>query len=308
MPTPYFVDGVSLGPGRCKVIVKFVFDDDPEFEDIPEDDDTPANNAVLSWSLDRGVTGVKVDYPITRLALGPGPDIEVFAAGRLGLIGRIRNDRVVDETIDGPDDHGFIRDLRAIGHHLYAAGMGRQVYRRLGDGRWVRFDEGVLNNPSHFLDVTGLNGIDGLADDEIYAAGFNGEIWHCFKGRWERIDSPTNLILECVRVVTSDQVYVCGQAGTLFRGHGPAWDSIEHAETEDDFWGMEWFRDKLYLTTREDLFQLVDDLRLEPIDLNVEGPRTFGRLHAALGALWSFGPEHIFWTEDGNRWNEVVMQ
>jgi len=302
MYTVCFVDGVSLGPGRCKVIAKFLVDE------RPEDEDTPANNAVLDWSRDREVTGLSVDFPIVRIALGPTPERDAFVAGRLGTIGWIRNEKLIEEVIHGPESYGFLRDLRTIGKHLYAAGMGRQVYCRVRNGAWVRFDEGLLNNPTDYLDVTGVNAIDGLNEGDIYAVGFNGEIWHRSENQWSPVDSPTNLILERVRAIDTDRIYACGQAGVLLRGHGQTWEIVEQVETEDDFWGLEWFLGKLYLATTNQLYRLKSNDTLEPIEQGLSGARTYSQLHAGHGALWSFGLHHLSWTEDGETWNEAVMQ
>jgi len=233
---------------------------------------------------------------------------QIFVAGRLGFIGIIDKNRVIEETIEGPQSQGFIRDLRVIGHHLYATGMGRQVYRRLGPAEWGSFDHGLVNISTDYLDITGFNAIDGASEEDIYAVGFDGEIWRCVSGEWRQVASPTNLILERVRTLKPDLVYAAGQGGILLRGHDEVWEVIHQTETDEDFWGLEWFRDRLYLSTDSGLFRLNDRDELESVDLGLGGPRTYSQLHANNGALWSFGPKHLSWTEDGGTWNDVVTR
>jgi hypothetical protein len=292
-------DGVSLGPGHCQMIMQPALTD-RALEDMPP-------SLLLEWSRDRGLSTREADCPLIRLAVLPVPEQQLFACGRLGYIARIHRGLLAEETIEGPPDQGFLRDLRVIGTHLYAAGMGRQAYRRHDSGRWTRWDAGLLPNSEDVLDIRGINAIDGFTEDDMYAVGFQGEIWRYVRGAWHEVESPTNLILERVRVVRPDRAYSAGQVGTLLRGHGDTWEHVKQTTTEDDFWGMEWFRDRLYLATRNGLYVLVEDDELEPVDTGLPGPRTSAQLHAANGALWSFGPQHLAWTEDGTTWNDVVL-
>lgn len=229
-------------------------------------------------------------------------------AGRLGYIGVIDGDKVFDETIIGPQSEGFIRDLKIIGQHAYATGMGRQVYRRLGPGNWQRFVSGIADTSNDYLQVTGFNAIDGVSEEDIYAVGFDGEIWRCVRGQWHQITSPTNLILECVKAIKPDLVYAAGQAGILLRGCEDIWEFIDQTQTTQDFWGLEWFSGRLYLSTEEGLFRLNERDELEAVQMNLPEPRTYSQLDASNGALWSFGPKHLSWTVDGQTWNDVVMR
>jgi hypothetical protein len=229
-----------------------------------------------------------------------------MVSGRLGFVGLIRDDQVVnEERIEGPEDRGFICHVKVIGEHAYAAGMGRQVYRRIGPGKWEQFEKGLDTSWNDPADVTGFNAIDGLSEDDIYAVGFDGDIWQCRKGEWHKVLSPTNLIIERVRAVRPDLVFAAGAWGLLLRGHDDSWDSIAQTATREGFWGLEWFQNRLYLATQHALFRLTDTDNLEPIDDGFPKPRTYSKLHAANGALWSFGESHLSWTTDGERWNEV---
>ncbi len=295
-----FSDGVSLGPGHCLVIV------DPVMDGLSEE--VTANSVVLEWSQERGMTAIKFDYPLSRIAFLPEPESQAIVSGRLGFIGLIQDRRVIEELIEGPQAEGFIRDLRVIDQHVYATGMGRQVYRRASRGKWLPFHRGLIRSPADYLDITGFNAIDGLSEEDIYAVGFGGDIFHCATGEWREIASPTNLILERVCAMKRDLVFAAGQSGVLLRGHHDAWEAIDQAETSSDFWGLECFRGRTYLATNEGIFRLNDRDELETVDLGLPGPRTYSQLHAGKGALWSFGPRHLSWTEDGESWNDAVIR
>jgi len=294
-----FSDGVSLGPAQCAVIVDYIIDGGAQEE--------PINSTLLRWSRERGIEALRAGYPLTRIVLSPEPDAQVVVSGRLGFVGLIHGNSIIEERIEGPKLHGFIRDLRVIDTHIYAVGMGRQVYRRSKPGQWEPFDTGLAHFTDNYLDVIGFNAIDGLSSHDIYVAGFDGEIWHFSGDTWRQAATPTNVILERVRAIKPELVFAAGQKGVLLRGHGDAWEIVEHQETDKDFWGIEYFRDNLYLATSEAIFRLLDNDKLERVNLGLTGERTYSQLHSAEGALWSFGPKHLSWTEDGSIWHDVVM-
>ena len=247
------------------------------------------------------------DWFATSLSVVLTPELQVFAAGPDGrvMVGTIHGEQQekIDPSEDGPDVHGDIRDLRIIGKHLYLVGMGRQVYRR-ESGKWVRRDAGVLQTPD-LDEVKGFNAIDGLSEDDIYAVGWDGEIWHLKKGTWRQIESPTNVILNGVRVIKKNLAFACGQNGILLRGYGDTWDVVEQDGTDDQIWDLEWFKDTLYLATDDAIYQLLPDDTLEPVDMRLGDEVTCGSLHAKDGVLLSVGTKHVCFTEDGVNWQDA---
>jgi hypothetical protein len=233
----------------------------------------------------------------------------------LGVGGEIleaaRGAKPTEELIDpgpgGVKSRGPMCDLRWIGGHLYAAGMNRQVYRREGPGRWSRADAGTVQ-PLGSMTVAGFNAIDGLSEDDFYGVGFEGEIWRRQRGRWRQLDSPTNVVLTRVRVVKPELAYAVGQRGVLLRGCGDAWEVVDHGMTEEDFWGLEWFQEKVYMSSAKAVYRLRSDEELDildTVDMRLGRNRTCYDLHANDGVLWSVGPKHLSWT-DGTRWNDVT--
>jgi hypothetical protein len=217
------------------------------------------------------------------------------------------DEEMIDEGPEGVKYRGPMRDLRRIGEHLYAAGMGRQVYRREGPSQWSRADAGVVQPIGHMSkdgNVAGFNAIDGISEDDIYAVGFGGEIWRREKGRWRQLDSPTGVVLTGLKVVRPDLAYAIGQRGVLLEGKGDAWRAIDHQATEDDLWGIEWFKDHLYVSSAKGVFRLALSGDLQPVDMGLGTGRTYYDLHANDGVLWSVGPKHLSWT-DGSKWMDI---
>jgi hypothetical protein len=184
--------------------------------------------------------------------------------------------------------------------------MGRQVYRREGKDKWIHLDTGVLQEPS-LTEVKGFNSIDGVDENDIYAVGFGGDMWHCMQGIWQELDSPTNLILNKVLVVNDKQVYICGQKGVLLAGHGDRWTTVEQDLEDEDFWDMTWYREALYLSSNKAVYRLdPNDNTLTVVDFNLGDKMTYGFVHANDGVLASFGTKHVCITKDGVNWEDIT--
>lgn len=294
------VNGVSLGPGHCVALA--------QIRESPESDPT---SLIMNWSSESGITGWGVDCILHWMACTSGPEPQIFFCGPLGYVVVLNKNNLSNETIHfslmGPDDLGFLRDLRVIDQSLFATGMSRQVYRRLGPDNWGRCDKGTACPPQKLLDVPGFNSIDGATQKDLYAVGFGGEIWRRRQEQWKQIDSPTNAALYCVKAVNDKSVYACGQAGVFLSGYGDTWKFIDHDATRDVLWSMEWFQGHLYLATMKQLYRYENNELLE-IDLGLPGPRSFARLHSDGQALWSFGSHHLSWTENGHTWEDAVIE
>lgn len=251
----------------------------------------------------------KTDWHASRISAFETPQITVLATGPDGIVSASTlagpTEEEIDASADGPARRGPIRDLQLIAGVPYAVGMGRQVYRREGAGTWTRQDEGVVL-PRGEIQLCGFNAIDGLNEDAIYAVGFNGEVWLRRHGTWQQQDSPTRLVLHKVKVVRDDLVFACGQRGTLLRSDGDHWESIAQEATTDDLWGMEWFEGELYLACDSGLFKLDRTDRLVEVDMRLSPKPSCRHLHANDGVLWSCGPKHVTWTEDGRNWVDVT--
>jgi len=267
-------------------------------------------SVLLKWDGTQGKWFYfNLEWHATRVCFVDRPEMAVIAIGPDGFasISTAAGASVeeIDASPDGPSRRGPIRDLKVIGGAPYVAGMGRQVYRREGSDRWTRQDQGVVL-PRGEIQLSGFNSIDGLSEDAVYAVGFNGEIWLRSHNRWQQQDSPTHLVLHQVRVVREDIIYASGQMGTLLRSDGTHWEIVEQDTTSDDLWGMAWFRDELYLACDSGLFKLDSKDRLIEVDMRLSPRPSCRHLHANDGVLWSCGPKHVTWTEDGQNWTDVT--
>lgn len=190
-------------------------------------------------------------------------------------------------------------DLRFCGPiegYAYACGMKRQVYRRAAEAQWV-----AMHAPEGKQGTTaGFEAIAGFDEKEIYAVGWEGEIWQFTKKKWLERSSPVNIILTGVVCAPGGVVYICGQNGTLLAGRGDTWEVLPQDNIEDDFWDLCWFKNRLYVSSMSYLYEL-EKRELVPVDFGKDAPDSCYRLTAADGVLWSVGQEDLF-SYDGQTW------
>jgi hypothetical protein len=223
---------------------------------------------------------------------------EVFCVGS----GDSHEERIHPNDLDYPEKRGPMNGIRGIGGKAYAVGIRRQAYRRDGANLWTCIDHSARPDPKDDR-MTSFEAIDGFTEQDIYTAGRIGEIWRYDGTLWKQIESPTDLTLTNLCCAGDGEVYICGLAGMLIKGRGSRWQVIEHASTDEDFWGISWFNDKLYLSTMRAVFRLEGD-RLKQVDFGKDAPRTCFHLSAADGVMWSIGAKDVM-AFDGKSWTRI---
>jgi hypothetical protein len=192
-----------------------------------------------------------------------------------------------------------LRGVTTLDGKAMAFGMRRQVYRRDGEGRW---------KPMHAPDIkegeaAGFEALCGFSLSDVYAAGWEGEIWHYDGRRWRNEDSPVNVILTGATTHDDGKVYICGQNGTLLCGRKGEWEIVADGDTVDDFWSIISFKKKIYVVSFAALYVLKRG-HLEIVDPGNISIDTYQGLTEAEGVLWSAGAEDIA-TFDGINWTKV---
>ena len=210
----------------------------------------------------------------------------------------------LDDTEHGPNSLRQMRDIRPVEDHVFAVGMGRMVYQRSAGGEWERFDQGMRGNRAA-IEMSGLLAIDGCSGKCVYAVGFNGEIWQLSGDRWTRVESPTNIKLERVRVISPELIVACGAAGTILVGNADRWRVIPQQLTKRTLWGLEYFQERFYFADTTRIYSLEGE-ELSTVDLTELGPVSTSRLHAADGVLWSVGGNDIV-VFDGKSWKRQTL-
>lgn len=270
---------------------------------------------VLRWTP--GTWGhFDIPWEVIAMEFAPGLSPCLISLGAYGDIYTARQTGFATETIDfgedGPAARGNLRDLRIIGNYVYAAGMMRQVYRKLvlqvGDATipWERFDAGLLDDFTNDR-ISGITSIDGMNTDELYACGWGGEIWWFNGKRWQPVESPTNVKLERIFCDNINRMIAVGQSGVVITGRGHVWNEVNNEVTREQFWGGCNFQGRSLLATQHNLYELMPDNRIIEIALSHGDPVSSGWLCCDSNVVWSIGSEHLFWSQNASQWNQTFV-
>lgn len=197
---------------------------------------------------------------------------------------------------------GAVKQIRAIGNFIYVCGDQGQVYKRDETG-WKHMDKELLDKKISATALD-LNSIDGSSENNIYVVGFHGKIFHYDGKKWNAVQSPTTKHLERVRVVNENEVYICGNDGTLLKGNKNGFEDFSLNKAEEHFWGIEYFQDKIYLASLNGLY-VFDGKKITSLKTGLTPEIGGYRLDARDGALWSFGVDDLAFF-DGNKWTRII--
>lgn len=243
-----------------------------------------------------GVIGNR-NWNAVGICIARKPEEQMVVVSEDGHVFTFKSGVAFDESIF-PQPVG-LRGLGVVNGFPVAFGMGRQVYKRINENTWVPMHAPIpeIRENVGFLSISGFN------DNEMYVVGFNGEMWEWNGQVWKNRKTPFNLMLTDVCCGDDGQVYVCGQSGTLLKGRHNEWESVLLENNADDYWGLSWFKDKLFIATLNELFTLEND-QLIPVNFGLHRPESFGKLTQSDGILWSIGTSDL-WNFDGHKWQKI---
>lgn len=256
------------------------------------------------WHKGQWLQGASKDWNAGGVAVARQPLEQLVAVGEWGEVLCLGSGDVHDEHVSGgkggPVGRGPMRGVRRIGDSIYAVGMDRQAYRRRAPNDWV--DIGP-KRAGKSKDVTGFEAVDGFSEKEIYAVGWEGEIWKYDGKKWQSVNSPTNFVLVDVCCASDGSVYACGRLGTLIKGRGASWSVVDLGDFKEDIWSLASFQGRLYLATMYGVYTL-EATGVEPVDMGSDQPESAYRLSAEDGVLWSIGAKDVM-AFDGKTWTRI---
>ena len=224
---------------------------------------------------------------------------------------------------DGPDRIGLLHlhQIIQIEDDLYVAGIAGQVFRR-HQGKWEVFNQGIAPTPtdtflaqgmtlgeavSHYRDTCiDLESIDGTSSENLFAVGFFGAICHRGKGHWQRLEKVTNTMLHRVKCVDANTVYAVGDNGVLLKGNANGFKVIPTG-INDNLWGLEWFKGKLYIGSRTQGLFVFDGNHCHKVTTTPQLNFECHTLNAYDGQLLALGSKTVYLSDDGVKW-EVVPE
>lgn len=245
-------------------------------------------------------TDVKnTDWDSTAIAVAKKPIEKMVFVGEDGDVATYGGGQETTELIDPAPK--LIRNATTVEGFVFVCGMLRQVYKRVAEGQWHE-----MNAPVAIAgEEVGFEAIDGYSGHELYAVGWNGEIWEYDGSVWHDRASPTNVILTSVCCASDGLVYICGQQGVLIKGRHASWEIVEWDDEIDiDIWDLCWFNDKLYVATMTNLFTLNGN-DLVGVDFGEIEVSSCYSLTQAEGVMWSIGKDDVL-SFEGNTWRSYV--
>lgn len=235
-----------------------------------------------------GIAAHFVDGGATAVYMGFEGSLKV----RSKLLGS--SEERVEIKGDGPSTLRPLSTIRIIGDHLYVAGMRRMVYRRpLVGGAWARFDDGLRLKKGD-LTIAGLNAIDGYDQQDLYAAGMNGEVWRYTASGWRRVDAPTNLDLFAVCCFDDRYVVVAGEKGALLVGKDDQWTALSHSFKDEVFTCIErWNRRCFVCSDAGSLYELILGASATLVPMILEQTPSVAWIAASASRVYFVGTRSI---------------
>jgi hypothetical protein len=264
------------------------------------------HSAFMSWQ--RPMLAPRFMKMYRTVFVGQLPDGSIVVVGDNGHCLTITpSGQAIDEFVsngtDSPKNTGHLRSAAVVGNQVMAVGMQRQVYLRSESGQWSEARAGLP--PLGQGETSGFEAVVAVQPGEVYAAGWDGEIWRFDGRRWHPVDSPTNRIITALCVdPASGTVFGCGRTGLLLSGRGDAWQTLPELRCPDDLWSLAVHGKRLFAASLKRLY-LIEDDAISLVDLGEIGAESFGVLSQNQGQLWSIGEKDVV-AYDGSAWSRVA--
>lgn len=262
---------------------------------------------VVQWEPDGWGDGGQVGWRAAGAAITKHPQEQLIVVGEFGgallLGGGDRHEETIESGDSKPEDRGPLRGVRRIGENVYVVGMDRQVYRRDGVNAWSSYDTGIPRDRDP-KKISGFEALDGFSEKDIYAVGWDGEIWNCVDGNWQQQTSPVGQVLLDVCCGGDGFVYACARNGLLVRGKHGQWEALELGQFSESLWSLAWFKERLYAASMDTVFVLDDDDRLAPVYMGNDSAKTCYDLITGDGVMWSVGAKDVM-SFDGQHWIRI---
>jgi hypothetical protein len=200
---------------------------------------------------------------------------------------------------------GYMTNIRVIGQSLFACGYNSQIYQRKAQGQWISLTIAPLRHCHAAMDDYGIfYSIDGFHENDLYAVGWKGAIWHWNGSTWTKISTRTDEGLRCVRCYGSNEVWICGDNGTLQVGNAQiGFKELSSVDDNQVFYSLAKFKNTIYVASNEGLY-FYDGKAIAPVVSGLSPEIETMTLSAVDTALWSFGGKDIT-CFDGQTWKRI---
>jgi hypothetical protein len=240
----------------------------------------------------------------TRTGVSSYSFIAIAESGRELIIGDggVRQELVATGP-HSPTANGPLTAVKCWNNDIiFSVGTARQVYRKASVDSWERCDQSCKSKnkweraSSSFLDI------DGYSLDEVYAVGWDGEIWMFDGASWKRMNSPVKLALHSVCCAPDGTVYACGQSGALLRGRRSDWTVMGRCGPDEGLRSICCHEGRIYVSSTNIIYVLNGDTLAPCADAPIGST---GKLRSANGVLMSVGLKDVALFHSGG-WRTLV--
>jgi len=200
--------------------------------------------------------------------------------------------------------------IKCINGYAYAVGSERKLYKRTGIGQWERV-KGLPEISGSIWDY-GFEDMDAFNENDMYAVGGPGDVWHFDGHQWNIQRFPNKSRLYTVTCGADGWVYISSAYARLWRGKKSKWELVFDGREETTiphFWNdAVWFDGKLWLCAN-DKTQIWDGEQMSLPANNDEVLQIGGAMDAYTGdtgGLLTIASQDTVMAYDGKDWRTLV--
>lgn len=244
-------------------------------------------------------------FPVVGVSRGPLPP-------PIGLVAALDEDGDVwprGGGTNGPMEHVApgewpgTKRLKCINGFTYSVGIGRSLYKGIGVGRWIPFQDGFPEIERST--EQGFRDMDAFSESDMYAVGGHGDVWHFDGARWQQMRFPSDVQLGTVTCAGDGNVYISGEGGSLWVGGKNTWKSIYEGSSSILWNDVLWFKDKLWLAS-DYQFRQWNGNALEQVTHEGEWVPMNGHMDVHDGLLVIASSQYVR-SYDGETWRRLVQ-
>lgn len=177
----------------------------------------------------------------------------------------------MDGVVDGGLLAGAVMRARTFGGSLLVATNARQLFVRMAPSQWVLLGPATPVAPEEYYKC-GFEDFSQFTDDDLYAVGGSGDIWHFNGEHWRQCKFPTDWGLSAVCCAPDGEVYVADSV-VIYCGRGDRWKRLRtKGRISLPIKDLVWFEDKIWATNDYGFWVLEGDTLVEadvPSDVKV---------------------------------------
>ncbi len=257
------------------------------------------------------------DFDFARVAYGANPETEFVSVDSGCKVYGYNPPRSGKEP-EHPFKHqgsklaASVTQVVRIGQSIYSVGAPRCMHKRVGLGQWQNMTASLKLPKDVDEPGKGLNYIwhsaAGFSENDIYAVGGLGDVFHFDGKAWTKISFPSNELLFNVCCSDDGKVYIGGNMGSLYVGRGDAWKKLTSGNQSVAWKDIAWFAGKLWCGSDYGLWELKKD-QLVRADVPADVQLTSGAIDISPDGKYMLtaGPDgaSLF---DGKKWQVLFSR